>query len=98
MATVEWEEAIRCPKCDTPGRDTGYLLGPGGVKTHSIVCVNERCVWFDTNWAIQVQSDGTIPVREDAERQPKVFPKIGTMTPERAAAEVSKIDDTVKRD
>ena len=57
------------------------------------MCENSACSWYQTNWAITVQADGTIPVREDAERQPKVFPKMGGMTPERAAEEVGKIKD-----
>lgn len=94
MATATWEEAIRCPRCDVPGRDNGGLKNVrSGVTTHSITCMNERCSWFETNWAVQVQADGTIPIREMPERQPKVFPKIAGMSPEKAAKIVRQIDD-----
>ncbi len=94
MATATWEEAIRCPKCDQPGNDTGSVSDGLGGRIHSIVCENQGCAWFDTNWAIQILSDGTIPIREHAERQPKVFPKDGSMTPEKAARTVEAIQDT----
>ena len=94
MATATWEEAIRCPKCDQPGSDTGHVSDNFGGRIHSILCENSACAWFETNWAIQVQADGTIPIRERGERQPKVFPKMPDMTPEKAAKIVSAIQDT----
>ena len=94
MATATWDQAIKCPKCDQPGRDTGHVSDASGAKLYSIMCENAACVWFETNWAIQVQSDGTIPIREHPERQPKVFPKMPGMTPERAAKQVEAIQDT----
>ncbi len=93
MATATWDQAVKCPRCDQAGRDTGQVLGEGGTKIHSIMCENSACSWYQTNWAITVQSDGTIPIRADAERQPKVFPKLGRMTSKRAADEVGKIQD-----
>ncbi len=94
MATATWEVAVRCPKCDQPGRDTGHVPDDHGGKIYSIMCENASCVWFETNWAILVQADGTIPIRERGSRVPKVFPKDAGMTPEKAAKIVSAIQDT----
>ena len=94
MATATWEVAVRCPKCDQPGRDTGHVPDDHGGKIYSIMCENSACAWFETNWAILVQADGTIPIRERGERVPKVFPKDAGMTPEKAAKIVSAIQDT----
>lgn len=94
MATATWDEAIKCPKCNQPGSDRGFTSDNQGGKIYSIVCENKRCAWFDTNWAIQVLSDGSIPIRERLERQPKAFPKMPGMTPEKAAKVVEAIQDT----
>jgi hypothetical protein len=64
MSTT-YEEACKCPKCGLPGdvRSKSPARGasrPGAV-VHMVYCVNDKCVWYDTSWVIQVNSDGSIP-------------------------------------
>lgn len=98
MATVTFEEAKRCPKCDQPGDEQtneARRNTTNGNMIHVIRCQNERCSWFDTDWVVEVQSDGTVPVREG--RQQKSFPAYPGMTTERAEAEVIAIKDNERR-
>jgi hypothetical protein len=67
-----FEEAKRCPKCQVPGKDNrivAVLRGvrdvPNGAKVHEILCVNERCEWYNTPWFVQENPDGTVPPPTD---------------------------------
>lgn len=83
MAATEtsWEEAIRCPKCDKPGKDEGWKPGRRrGTKVHTIRCVStELCPWYNTTWLVQVNEDGTIP-QAYSQVGPKAFPKVSDQT------------------
>lgn len=76
MATT-FEEAKKCPKCNQPGEDkfTKPSIDRRGqrVELHFIFCRTVLCPWNDTNWVVQVNSDGSIP---EAYNQlgPKNFP------------------------
>lgn len=72
-----FEEARRCPKCETPGSEQSSRRGPYGSKIHTIVCMNERCKWYNTTWVVQVHQDGTVqpPTKHD-----KSYPKVPDMT------------------
>jgi hypothetical protein len=77
MTETTYEEAKRCPKCQTPGEDrrqtsAGEAL-PQGTKIHHIYCVNERCEWYNTPWMIQVNVDGSVPPPQDHRGKPKVY-------------------------
>jgi len=62
MPDTTYEEAKRCPKCATPGRDTGTTTRvKGGGLLHNIVCVNPRCRWYNTSYVVQTNPDGTVP-------------------------------------
>lgn len=58
-----YEEAKRCPKCEQPGAEGAArsLKSPHGARLLTFSCRNSRCKWFDTNWTVQVNADGTIP-------------------------------------
>lgn len=57
------EEASRCPKCGTPGNQTGVRpLTSGTGKLLMYKCENNRCRWFNTEWPVQVNANGTIPL------------------------------------
>jgi hypothetical protein len=61
-----FETAKLCPKCGLPGEDTGatpVISQQSGrpVKVHSIFCRNETCEWYNTNWIVQVNEDGSVP-------------------------------------
>lgn len=73
MSTASWEEASRCYKCGEPGHEIGKTSHPSrrGSVIHTLRCDNERCRDYDEqllslrwSWIIQVDEDGTIPVRE----------------------------------
>lgn len=64
------EEAKKCPKCGQYGQQmssTPVSTGPNsdirpGTKALIMTCVNQACRWFSTQWPIQVNPDGTVPV------------------------------------
>jgi len=68
-----FENASRCPKCDTPGEDRKDDTGPKGSTLHYIYCVNSRCKWFDTFWIVQVNKDGTVPPAKDHTGEKKIY-------------------------
>ena len=64
--TVDYETATRCPRCDIPGQVVSKLPAPTGrpgTRVHVVYCRNDACVWGNTSWIVQVNRDGTIPVR-----------------------------------
>ena len=87
MANGTWDEAIVCPKCGLTGehmpkerKQVGVRDGAGnrihgvtsGARLEKIYCRNSRCKWFDTNWTVQVNPDGSIPDPEER-RAPKRY-------------------------
>lgn len=74
MTDTTYEEAKRCPKCKTPGREAGSDPGPHRSTLHKITCVNNRCSWFETVYVVQVNSDGTVPEPSTAKRNQ--FPRL----------------------
>lgn len=99
MATVTFEEAKRCPKCDNPGElmSTRNVRDNEGrpAKVHILRCQNNRCRWFETDWVVQQLEDGTVPVREGMEQ--KTFPKMPGMTQEKAAEQIKEISDEERK-
>jgi hypothetical protein len=86
MAQTTFEQAKLCQRCGQPGMDVGTSPSKKpGVKVHSIRCDNERCVWYNTVWLVQVNQDGSVPVADH--HQERQFP-----TNNRAAAMASDID------
>lgn len=93
MTRPIFEEASRCPKCQTPGDDRKQdASGPKGSTLHYIYCVNDRCKWFDTFWIVQVNADGTIPPPKDHTGEKKIYQ--GFEGHDQRAAELI---DTLKR-
>lgn len=69
-----FEQASRCPKCDTPGEDRNTSPGPNGSTLHHVYCVNEKCVWYNTPCQlIQVNKDGSIPPPKDHTGEKKIY-------------------------
>ena len=59
---ADWEDARRCPACNTPGKETGNIPAPSGNgKLVTLHCVNNQCKDKLIPWYVQVRSDGTIP-------------------------------------
>lgn len=58
-----YEEASRCPKCDTPGKQVKSEPGSKRSTIYILNCVNERCTWYNTGWQVQVMEDGSVPIR-----------------------------------
>ncbi|SRR5258706_13166138 len=74
MTDSTFDEARRCPKCETPGVPMGESPGPHRSKIHTFRCMNPRCKWYDTTYIIQVNQDGTIP--DPSLTKIKNFPKL----------------------
>jgi hypothetical protein len=39
-------------------------------------CKNEQCKWYETDWTVQVNQDGSIPAAGEGMRQRKRFPGV----------------------
>src|SRR5689334_17122459 len=78
MTLTTYEEAKRCPKCETPGQETSQRPRPDGSKLVTIFCRNERCSWCNTPWVVQVNADGSIP--EATTNREKSFPQVPDLT------------------
>lgn len=88
MATVTFEEAKRCPRCDNPGEQKTVRPAADRSKLYIFTCQNGACVWFETDWVVQRLEDGTVPVREPSSH--KTFPQIPGMSQEKAIETVKK--------
>jgi len=84
VGDTTYEEAKRCPKCEQPGVDIGSVRGPHGSRMHTIQCKNTRCTWYETNYSVQVNQDGSIP--EPSLNRPKSYPAL----PQRNDADVER--------
>jgi hypothetical protein len=89
MALTTYEQATRCPKCETPGKLVNTTRPPANVRTgiargtkvETYECVNERCVYGPQKqmdlpgerWAVQINPDGTIPPKGSIEAEPKEY-------------------------
>jgi len=75
------EQAKRCPRCTVPGRVVNKRTirahggDPAGMFT--MQCGNLKCRWYQTNWVVQVNTDGEVPER-DSGHEPKSFPGLAT--------------------
>jgi hypothetical protein len=71
MAETTLEEASRCPKCGTPGRldKTDRNHPRPGSSTYTYVCENELCLARGRGWIVQVNADGSIPIRKPGQKQ-----------------------------
>ncbi len=87
MATLE--DATRCPKCQTTGREVKKSSGPKESKIYVFHCPNDKCRWFNTGWTVQVNANGSIPERVKGEKE---FPALSVY--DEAAAK--KILDELK--
>jgi hypothetical protein len=65
------ELAKRCPDCKEPGDFQQELPGPRRSKVKVYVCRNDRCKTKGETWIVQINADGTIPVRKQG---PKEYP------------------------
>lgn len=85
MANASYEDAKRCPRCSSVGNEVSKVKAPGdagrlrGAKIHTLECPSELCPARDMKknegrgegfrWLVQVNRDGSVPVREAGEKQ-----------------------------
>lgn len=56
-----FEGRAMCPKCTLPGAVALVTTHRDKAKTYSVTCLNERCRWFEVNWLVDVNPDGSVP-------------------------------------
>jgi len=88
-----FEEASRCPGCQTPGKEVATQRPQGtprGTKIHVFSCENARCPDEGERWMVQTNPDGTIPTFQ---KGPKAFerPRESTAIMQRARDELAII-------
>ena len=64
MPDTTFEEACRCPKCQAPSKPVNKWPGSKGSTVHILECPTESCRWYKTRWVVQVNADGSVPVRK----------------------------------
>lgn len=75
---VTYEDAKRCPKCSDVGlicsihRSTGARGQRCNVETYQ--CMNDRCARKGDRWIVQINDDGTIPVRDESNQRKQYEP------------------------
>ena len=78
MAESELERRQRCSKCGESGEQEGIRPTQDFTKKAiTMICKNQRCVWFETGWVITVMLDGSLPAEEAPEiirAKPKAYP------------------------
>jgi hypothetical protein len=80
---ASWEDASRCPRCDLPGEEVNRLPGKKpGYKVATLLCRNDKCRWFNTGWAVQINPDGSVPEARDRkpdDREERMYPRINPL-------------------
>lgn len=99
-----YNDAKKCPKCKQEGEFVGNIntvpQARRGTRVETWECLNDLCERAGSRWIIQINPDGTVPIR--APRGPKQFeldPKaldFGKAQVERAKYEV--LDETEARE
>jgi len=74
IVDTTYDEARRCPICETPGVAESVKPGSRGNTLHTFRCMNNRCRWYDTTYVITVNRDGTVP--PPSTNRAKSFPKL----------------------
>jgi hypothetical protein len=66
MATVSYEDACKCPKCENPMVEISSTPAPTerGAQIKTLECQTELCRWYGERKLVQINKDGTVPVRE----------------------------------
>lgn len=92
--------AKRCPRCQEPGKEIRVANNvpgtPGGTKMHVFQCKTGGCGWENTNWLVQENPDGTIPIRKDEPRKPKQFGYDRTLAAQILARMQAELDLSIK--
>lgn len=60
-----------------PGEVAIAAVHKDKAKTYSITCRNDRCRWFNLNWLVDVNPDGSVPI---AKPHKKAYPDIPDLT------------------
>lgn len=88
-----FEQARRCPRCESPGVEGPSRQGPHRSVMYTFHCHNDRCRWYTTSWVVQVNADGSIPP-PDAYRL-KQFPSVPDRTDAVNATMQKLLQDTL---
>lgn len=97
------EQAKHCPRCNQMGETVNTYVTPHPTtgrptKVHVIQCRNLSCNWYQTNWVVQEDEDGKVPVR-DSGHEPKTFPKLKrSLTQSEAMAAIEVLTREVPSD
>lgn len=72
-----YEEAKLCPRCKQPGElaQTVKNQPRPGAKVEVYECKSELCIGFRDRWLVQINADGTIPIRTQGPKEFEVAPK-----------------------
>jgi hypothetical protein len=92
-ATVPFEQAQACPRCEQPGEVTSTVNIADGKKQATIYCRNKRCRWLNTCWLVTINADGTVPAPQDHTGAHKIYQ--GFEEHDRMA---SQIQEAIERD
>lgn len=85
------QEASYCPRCQKAGERSLHRAFRDNSKLYIIKCLNGDCSWYNTGWAVQVDSDGQVYEREIGPRgMDKTFP---TLSPDQLAYGQRLIED-----
>lgn len=69
MPDTTFEKAKRCPRCSNPGEVVSIHPTDRGGKVHVIFCRTAGCKWQDTSWLVEINRDGSIPVRSPGDKE-----------------------------
>jgi hypothetical protein len=88
MDQATFADRQKCPKCQIPGESILATVHRDRAKTYSITCHNDRCSWFQINWLVDVNPDGSLPV---VRPHKKAYPKMPDLTDRVQAAADAEI-------
>lgn len=73
-----------------PGSVVLAAVHPDKAKSYSVTCMNEVCRWFNINWIVDVNPDGSLPaIRPHRKAYPKM-PDVTAQVQAAADAEIAR--------
>ncbi len=85
-----YETARKCPRCGFYGEETSAVPGRRASTIHTFMCRTNNCRWENTSWIVQVKNDGSIPIRNEGDKE---FPAMTKFQERIAQAEIDRLTE-----
>lgn len=90
LSEETFEDRTICPKCQKPGAIALVQTHRDRAKTYSVTCMTELCRWYQVNWLVDVNPDGSVPPVRPHQKAYKPIPDMTERVQAAADAEIRR--------